>query len=104
MLGEVRRLVASMLGSTTITIEDVAARMTTSVRTVQRQLQVHGQTFKQLVDDVRSTMARRHLADPEVTLTEAAFMLGYSELSAFSRAFRRWTGQSAQEYRRAHAK
>jgi AraC-like DNA-binding protein len=104
MLGEVRRLVASMLGSTTITIEDVAARMTTSVRTVQRQLQVHGQSFKQLVDDVRSTMARRHLADPEVTLTEAAFMLGYSELSAFSRAFRRWTGQSAQEYRRAHAR
>lgn len=102
-LGEVRRLVASMLGNTTITIEDVAARMTTSVRTVQRQLQVHGQTFKHLVDDVRATMAQRHLADPAVTMTEAAYLLGYSDLSAFSRAFRRWTGQSAQAYRRAHA-
>jgi AraC-like DNA-binding protein len=102
-LGEVRRLVASMLGNTTITIEDVAARMTTSVRTVQRQLQVHGQSFKHLVDDVRATMAQRHLADPQVTMTEAAFLLGYSDLSSFSRAFRRWTGTTAQEYRRAHA-
>jgi AraC-like DNA-binding protein len=102
-LGEVRRLVASMLGNTTITIEDVAARMTTSVRTVQRQLHEHGQSFKHLVDDVRATMAQRHLADPQVTMTEAAFLLGYSDLSSFSRAFRRWTGQSAQEYRRAHA-
>ncbi|HEY5934595.1 MAG TPA: AraC family transcriptional regulator [Kofleriaceae bacterium] len=102
-LGEVRRLVASMLGNTTITIEDVAARMTTSVRTVQRQLQEHGQSFKHLVDDVRATMAQRHVADPAVTMTEAAFLLGYSDLSSFSRAFRRWTGQSAQAYRRAHA-
>ena len=102
-LGEVRRLVASMLGNTTITIEDVAARMTTSVRTVQRQLQEHGHSFKHLVDDVRATMAQRHVADPQVSMTEAAFLLGYSDLSSFSRAFRRWTGQSAQEYRRAHA-
>ena len=101
ILGEVRRLVASMVGNSTLTIEDVAARMTTSARTVQRQLQVHGHTFKELVDEVRANMARRHLADPDVTLTDAAFMLGYSDLSAFSRAFRRWTGQSAQEYRRA---
>ena len=100
-LGEVRRLVASMLGSSTLSIEQVATRMTTSARTVQRQL--HGHTFKQLVDEVRSSMARRHLADPDVTLTDAAFLLGYSDLSAFSRAFRRWTGQSAQEYRRTHA-
>ena len=99
-LGEVRRLVASMLGSSTLSIEQVAARMTTSARTVQRQLHEHGHSFKQLVDEVRSSMARRHLADPDVTLTDAAFLLGYSDLSAFSRAFRRWTGQSAQEYRR----
>jgi AraC-like DNA-binding protein len=102
-LGEVRRLVASMLGSSAISIEEVATRMTTSARTLQRQLELHGHSFKQLVDDVRSTMARRHVADPDVTLTDAAFLLGYSELSAFSRAFRRWTGQSAQEYRKAHA-
>jgi len=48
---------------------------------------------------VRANMAHRHLADPEITLTDAAFLLGYSDLSSFSRAFRRWTGSSAQEYR-----
>ena len=100
-LAEVRRLVASMIGSAALTIDDVAARMGVSARTVQRQLQAHALSFKQVVDDVRCSLARRHLADPDVTLTDAAFLLGYSDLSAFSRAFRRWTGQSAQAYRRA---
>lgn len=100
-LDQIRRLVASLVGNGAVSIEAVAARMGTSRRTIQRQLQLHGASFKQLVDDVRLAMARRHLADPAVNLTDAAFLLGYSELSAFSRAFRRWTGQSPQEYRRA---
>jgi AraC-like DNA-binding protein len=98
-LDQIRRLVSSLLGNGTISIDAVAARMGTSARTIQRQLQLHGASFKQLVDDVRLGMARRHLADPSVNLTDAAFLLGYSDLSAFSRAFRRWTGSSPQEYR-----
>jgi AraC-like DNA-binding protein len=85
-----------------VSIDAIATRMGSSPRTIQRQLQDHGASFKQLVDDVRLSMARRHLADASVSLTDAAFLLGYSDLSAFSRAFRRWTGQSPQDYRRAH--
>ena len=99
-LDQIRRLVSSLLGNGAISIDVVAARMGSSRRTIQRQLQLHGASFKQLVDDVRLGMARRHLVDPQMTLTDAAFLLGYSDLSAFSRAFRRWTGQSPQEYRR----
>jgi AraC-like DNA-binding protein len=101
LLGEARRLVASMLGTSAISLEEVANRLGTSARSFQRHLSDEDLSFKQLVDEVRLGMARRHLADPAMSLTETAFMLGYSELSAFSRAFRRWTGKSAQAYRRA---
>lgn len=101
VLGEARRLVASLLGASAISVDDVATRLGTSARSFQRHLRTEHVSFKQLVDEVRLGMARRHLADPAMSLTETAFMLGYSELSAFSRAFRRWTGTSAQAYRRA---
>jgi AraC-like DNA-binding protein len=101
LLGEVRRLVASMLGTSAISLEEVANRLGTSARSFQRHLSDEHVSFKQLVDEVRLGMAHRHLGDPAMSLTETAFMLGYSELSAFSRAFRRWTGTSAQAYRRA---
>ena len=50
--------------------------------------------FKRLVDDVRRELALRYLADGKSDLTEIAFLVGYSELSAFDRAFRRWTGST----------
>ena len=68
-------------------------------RTVQRQLKAEGVSFAELVDEVRATLAREYLRDPEVTISEVAYLLGFSELSAFSRAFRRWTGRSPQAFR-----
>jgi hypothetical protein len=49
----------------------------------------------------RLALAKRYLADPTLSLTDTAFLLGYSDLSAFSRAYRRWTGKSPQMARRA---
>jgi AraC-like DNA-binding protein len=96
----VRRLVAERLRAGEVTVEQVADRLGMSARSVQRRLQEDGVSFKALVDEVRLALSRRYLEDPAITLTEAAFLLGYSDLSAFSRAFRRWTGQSALEFRR----
>jgi AraC-like DNA-binding protein len=100
-LDQARHVVSSLVGNGALSIELVAARMGTSPRTIQRQLKLAGSSFKQLVDDVRLGLAQQHLLDPATSLTDAAFLLGYSDLSAFSRAFRRWTGQSPQDYRRA---
>lgn len=55
-------------------------------------------TFKTLVEETRLALAHRYLQDPSLSLTETAHLLGYSDLSAFSRAFRRWTGESAIEF------
>lgn len=83
----------------------VAARMKMSVRTLNRTLAAEGTTFRVVLDRLRAEIACRHLADPRTSIAEVAFLVGFSELSAFSRAFKRWTGQAPARFRadRAHA-
>ena len=92
-LDEVRNAIAETLCDGAPTIRTVAKRLGTSVRTLQRRLGEHDAVFSALVDDVRREIALRYL-DGTAELTEIAFLTGYSELSAFSRAFRRWTGST----------
>ncbi len=98
---DVRRAVIAALGAGDPAIERVAERLGKSARTLQRELQAEDTSFKEVVDATRLDLANRYLADPALSLTETAFLLGYSELSAFSRAFRRWTGETAQAFRMA---
>lgn len=79
----------------------VARHLGTSLRSLQRAVQAEGTTLKALLDDSRERHARRLLADPGLSTDEVAFLLGYASESAFRRAFRRWTGQSPAEARRA---
>jgi len=71
-----------------------------SRRTLQRRLAAQGITYKRLVDETREALARRYLENPQRSLTEITFLLGFSEQSAFTRAFRRWHGESPSDYRR----
>lgn len=70
-------------------------------RTLQRRLRTEQTTFAQLLDGVRSELARMYLGDPRLAVFEIAYLLGFSEPSAFQRAFRRWTGQSPRDFRKA---
>jgi AraC-like DNA-binding protein len=97
----VRRAVIAAISTGDPTIDNVAGRLGQSVRSLQRRLQAD-RSFKELVEETRLDLAQRYLADPELTLTETAFLLGYSDLSAFSRAFKRWTGKTALDVRRAN--
>ncbi len=92
--GQVRRVIAAAIGGGDASIDVVAAQLGTSARSLQRELRTRGHTYKALVDDTRLGLARRYLADPSLSLTETAYLLGYADLSAFSRAFRRWTGSA----------
>lgn len=96
-----RRLLARQLSQGEATLERLAAELHVSPRTLQRKLQDHDLSFSQLLDEVRRELAERYLADPGFDLTDLAFLLGYSEHSAFTRAFKRWTGRSPAEYRAA---
>ena len=73
--------------------------MAMSPRTLQRRLKEYGLDFKKLTDDTRRRFAINYLRDRKHTLTEIAFLLGYSEVSAFNRAFKRWTGSTPLKYR-----
>jgi len=78
----------------------VAGALNVSVRTLQRRLVDAGTSFRELSDAVRSQLAEGYLGDPKVSITEVTFLLGFSEESAFSRAFHRWTGESPGRWRR----
>ena len=98
-LGDVRREVHRAVGAEAPAIESVARRLAVSVRTLQRRLTAQKTTFSAVVDEARRTRALEHLARPELSIGEIAFLLGYSEPSAFSRAFRRWTGVYPADHR-----
>jgi AraC-like DNA-binding protein len=72
-----------------------------SVRSLQRRLKTLGTSFQKLLDLTRRELAQNYIRDMETDLSEIAFMLGFSEHSAFSRAFKRWTGRSPKETRDA---
>jgi AraC-like DNA-binding protein len=80
-------------------MEDVARRLAMSERTLHRRLSQRGVTFKTLVDATRRHVAENLLRDSRYTATEVAFLTGFSEQSAFNRAFKRWTGQTPTAYR-----
>ncbi len=77
----------------------VARSLGVSARTLARRLKAEGTTFQQALDDVRAQLARYWLAEGSLAIYEVAFMLGYSETSAFHRAFRRWTGEAPAAWR-----
>lgn len=80
-------------------LEDVAASLFMSSRTLKRYLQDHGVSFQQLRDQVRRVEALSLLAQGEWTLDDIARRLGYSSRSNFSRAFQGWVGQSPGSFR-----
>ncbi|SDN66554.1 AraC family transcriptional regulator [Pseudomonas jinjuensis] len=93
-----RQLVHSFLSSGRASIEVIAEYMMLNPRTLQRYLAAEGTTFQRLLDEVRQETALRYLKESNVSLSELAQFLGYSDLSAFSRAFQRWYGMSPRDW------
>lgn len=99
-LARARALVARHLSEGEMTLEQLAAMLDLGARTLQRRLKDEGMGFTQLVDGVRQELAERYLVDPNLDLNDLAFLLGFSEQSAFQRAFKRWRGMSPGAYRK----
>ena len=81
----------------------MAKRLHMSRRTLQRKLTERDTTYQKLVDDTRRDLALRFIEDPRRSLGDITFELGFSEQSALTRAFRRWTGKSPSDWRQRHA-
>ncbi len=78
---------------------DIARVLHMSRRTLQRKLADADLTYQRLVDETRHDLALRYIEDPGKSITEITFLLGFSGQSAFTRAFRRWTGKSPTDHR-----
>lgn len=84
-----------------ISAKHLARRVGVSERTLQRRLGEKGTSYGQVLSEARLSMAERYLNQPHVSLTEIGWLLGFSEQSSFTRAFKRWTGQSPGAWRSA---
>ncbi len=84
-------------------ISDISMRLGMSNRTLQRRLAEEGYVYQDLVDAARRDLAVQLLRRTEFALAEIAFLTGYSEQSTFTRAFKRWHGQTPTSFRRANS-
>ena len=80
----------------------VARRLGLSERTLQRRLGEERLSFQKLVDEARRELAEGLLVQSDYSLAEVAFLSGFSEQSAFNRAFKRWMNQTPAAYRESH--
>ena len=103
LLRHVRRVLAEELRRGEPTLERTAARLQMSGRSLQRRLQEEGSAYQQLLDELRCELASRHVAEQRESIAEIAFLLGFSEVSAFHRAFKRWTGLTPRASRQKSA-
>ena len=95
----VRIQVSSSLSEGVPVISDVANRLGMSERSLQRRLSEQGYVYQGIVDDARRELSERLLRSSEYSLTEIAFLTGYSEQSTFTKAFKRWNGQTPRSFR-----
>jgi len=98
-----RRLITEALRNGEPSPKEIAKKLSLSERTLQRRLREEQTTFAELLDGARRELAELYVCEVGVAAYEVAFLLGYSEPSAFHRAFRRWTGVTPQEFRRRQA-
>jgi AraC-like DNA-binding protein len=96
---EVREQVIDRLRRNDVDMAAIARDLHMSVATLRRRLAEEGTTHREIVDDVRHGLALRHIEAGTLAVSEIAFLLGFSNVSAFSKAFRRWTGSSPLEFR-----
>jgi len=101
IVNRVKAAILDSLGEGAATESIIAQAMNTSARNLNRKLSNEGTSFKALLMEIRRELAEQYINDSARTLTEISFLLGFSEVSSFSRAYRRWEGQSPSEARKS---
>lgn len=94
----VRRCILHLIREGEPELEQVAKELNVTERTLRRRLDESGTNFRALREHIRHRMAEKYLLDPRLKLNEIAQLLGYSEPSTFTRAFKRWTGLTPHSY------
>ena len=97
----VKAAIIEQLPSGNISQEMVADALHMSVRNLQRKLKNIDTSFRELLDEIRQNLAKQYVTTSDVSLSEVTFLLGFSESSTFSRAYKRWHGVTPSEVRKS---
>ena len=92
--GRVERLLLPILHTGDVSMDLIAQKMLVSRQTLYRQLRAEGVTFEVVLDELRRSLALQYLGGRRTSVNETAYLVGFSDPAAFSRAFKRWTGKS----------
>jgi len=95
----VENAVVPLLPDGNARLGEITGQLGMSERTLARRLADEGTSFASIVDELRHDLARRYLSEPNLSISQVAWLLGYQEASAFTHAFRRWTGKSPTRVR-----
>jgi AraC-like DNA-binding protein len=99
----VENAISSLLPHGRVLVEDVARGLGMSKRTLARKLSDEGLNFTEILQQLRRDLAVRYLDDRKLHVSKIAWLLGFHEVSAFTHAFKRWTGKTPRELRTAGA-
>ena len=112
LLGELQRsdttrarteeLLLPILHTGEVSVDAIASKIGLSRTTLYRRLKDEGTSFEKVLDELRHRLALDYLAGRKASVNETAYLVGFSEPAAFSRAFKRWTGRSPRDARRGH--
>jgi AraC-like DNA-binding protein len=97
----VRAKLIDLLSAGNVTQQDVADSLHMSLRTLQRKLADEDTSYKDILDETRRELADQYLRQGFLSVSEVTYLLGFSEPSNFARAFKRWTGRTPSEFRKA---
>ena len=97
---QVERIVLELLPSGEASEQTIAASLNMSGRSMQRRLSEEGTSFSHIVQATRETMSGQYIRENKLSLSEIAYLLGFSEQANFSRAFKRWYQCSPSDYRK----
>lgn len=94
MRGRVERLLMPMLPTGNVGMSGIAEKLGCTRSTLLRRLKAEGVTFEQVLDELRHKMALHYIDGKKMSISETSRLVGFSDPAAFSRAFKRWSGQS----------
>ena len=100
LLTRVSSSIAQRIARQIPSLDDTATAVRLPTRTLQRALAAEGTSHSTLVDEVRRSLALKYIRDAGVTVGEIAYLLHFTDATAFHRAFRRWTGETPTQYRK----
>ena len=95
----VERVLPQLLPHAKARASNVAKRLGISPRTLSRKLRDEHVAFAEILEETRLALAKRYLVEPDLPVSEIAWLLGYAEISSFTHAFKRWTGITPREFR-----